>query len=371
MPLTRGVKLYDVAWYARFGMTAEDLAAHLRAWGVTDVLAKTGYLSGPGSDFVPSGCDYTHADDQRLREALAREGIGYWITVCMFYDLDAVAQTPALRPVGADGVPMPQQDWYLGIVPSQEAFVARQIARITQAVAQLQPEGVFLSFMRWPGFWERWMPQDTLHEHSDYSFDAHTLARFTRETGIAVPGDPQAAATWLNAHAREAWTDWKCGLITRVVGQVRAACLTLQPGIQVMLNTLPFGRNDFGGARERVFGQRIEELVEVVDVFEVMTYHQILKRSLDWIGVVAREVKARSKRRTLCTLQASPLYGEGIYAAAGRAKTLDAAEFSRALAAAAESADGFTVFTLTDLLEATLVRQDTRWVDALQQTSQA
>ena len=88
-----------------------------------------------------------------------------------------------IRPIGADGQEMEKIDWYVGINPAMERFVIDQTARIGQAVRDLDPDGVFLSFTRWPGFWELWMPHHTRQDFPEYSYDRHTLDRFVRESG--------------------------------------------------------------------------------------------------------------------------------------------------------------------------------------------
>lgn len=79
-----------------------------------------------------------------------------------------------------------------------------------------------------------------------------------------------------------------------------------------MLNILPFSAGDIDSAREKVFGQNIESLASVVDMFEVMTYHQILRRPICWIPPAGEEVKRRSGLKTLCTIQSKPIYLDGI-----------------------------------------------------------
>ena len=52
-----------------------------------------------------------------------------------------------------------------------------------------------------------------------------TLARFEREAGIDLPTHQAAeAARWIEDAARDAWTDWKCGVVEDVIRQVRSAC---------------------------------------------------------------------------------------------------------------------------------------------------
>jgi hypothetical protein len=174
------------------------------------------------------------------------------------------------------------------------------------------------------------------------------------------------AASWIEAHARDAWTRWKCGLVVDVIRQVRDACHAIKPHVQIMLNTLPFGEADFDGAREKVFGQCIEALAGVVDVFEVMTYHQILKRPTAWIPQAGLEVKQRSGRKTVCTLQARPLYLDGIHARRNRSPALDAQEFAAAVDAVENSElDGIVVFVWSDLLEEVLEQNNTQRVEAI------
>ncbi len=138
-----------------------------------------------------------------------------------------------------------------------------------------------------------------------------------------------------------------------------------------MLNTLPFRRQDFDNAREKVFGQHIESLVSVVDVFEVMTYHQILRQPTSWIPKVGMEVKKRSGRKTFCTIQTTPLYLEDIYASGKRSTTLGVDEFRDAVDAVKESdLDGVVVFTWSDLLQEVNSQGDRSKVEILRKAVQ-
>lgn len=367
-----GVKVYDTDWFLKYGLGYREAARCLRDWGVSFVLAQNRYLPMPDSavkSVAPPELaeQYAAYDDARFRQALAEEGIEYWAAVCMFFDPQALDADPSLRPVGSDGRPMERIDWYVGIPPSMDAFVSSKTAAIERAVKALEPDGVFLSFMRWPGFWELWLPHRARRDFPEYSFDPHTLARFARETGVDVPArDPAEAAAWIETHVREAWTAWKCQVVVDVIRQVKETCRKTKADIQIMLNTVPFGAGDFDGAQDKVFGQRIEALADVVDAFEVMTYHQILKRPTNWLPQIGEEVKRRSGRKTVCTLQARPLYLDGLYAQDHRSPTLDAEEFAEAVNAVENSAvDGSVVFVWSDLLEQALRQNDARRVDAL------
>jgi hypothetical protein len=97
-----------------------------------------------------------------------------------------------------------------------------------------------------------------------------------------------------------------------------------------------------------------------------MTYHQILKRSPAWIATSGDEVKARTGRTTVCTLQAEPLYLAGIHARENRSSTLDLVEFEAAVASAVgSSADGVVFFVWSDFLRQVKVEGDLSRVEVI------
>jgi hypothetical protein len=367
-----GVKNYDNDWFLKYGFSYEDAARLLRDWGVSFVISLNRFLPMPDSAVLSEvaqerATDFAAYDDRKFRDALFNEGIDYWATVCMFFEPQALEADPKLRPMGSDGHPMEKIDWYSGIAPSMKEYVEQKTARIVDATRALSPDGVFMSFTRWPGFWELWTPQYSRQDFPEYSYDIYTLERFSHETGVHVPTrDPLEAAGWIEANARDIWTDWKCGVVVDVIRQVKDACRQVKPDIEIMLNTVPFGQNDFDNAGEKTFGQRWEELAEVVDVFEVMTYHQILKRPIEWIGQIGGEAKRRTGRKTICTIQSRPLYLEGIHAKEERNPKIEADEFKQAVRGVlAANLDGLVVFVWSDLLEMVQKYDDNDRVSAL------
>ena len=366
-----GMKIYDCDWYLKYDLSYDEAAQCLREWGVSFVLAQNRLLPMPDSAVdseVASELEerYTAYDDRKFRDALAMAGIEYWLAVCLFFDPWALEADPSLVPVGSDGRLMPKIDWYIGIPPSRDDFVAQKKAAIADAVSVLEPEGVFLSFTRWPGFWELWMPHCSRQDFPEYSYDQHTLDRFVLDTGVRLPSrDPSDAAAWIETHFRDVWTNWKCHVVKDVICQIREATRAEKSDVRIMLNTIPFGL-EFDSAQEKVFGQSVETLVEVVDVFEVMTYHQILKRPTSWIPQIGGEIKNRTGRKTMCTLQCRPLYLDGIHMKEDRSPKISAEEFADAVdAIEASNLDGVVVFVWSDLLEMVLVENDKSRVDAI------
>jgi hypothetical protein len=367
-----GMKIYDNDWYLRFGLSYDDAAKLLRDWGVTFVIAQCRLMPMPDSavksEVPPDLAErYASYDDRKFRDALGDAGILYVPSCIMFFDPAALVADPSLAATDSGGKLMERIDWYVGIPPTRRTYVAAKLRAIETAVRVLEPDALHLGFMRWPGFWEMWMPQDHREDFPEYSYDRETLERFQAETGISLPSwDPKTAASFISEQANQVWIDWKCRVVVDVIREVKETAQRFRPDIRVVLNTVPFGRSDFDNAVEKAFGQRFESLAGVVDVFEVMAYHQILKRLPEWIPSIGEEVKMRTSRTTVCTLQAVPLYLEGMHAKEKRSQTLDANEFAHATELVTKSnVDGIVFFTWTDFLRQILDQADRSRVDII------
>jgi hypothetical protein len=368
-----GMKVYDNDWYLKHNLSYEDAADLLSDWGVDFILTQSRALPMPDTAVkseVPEelAARYASYDDRAFRDALAARGIGYWATVLMFFDPEALADDPSLASVDSCGRTVEAIDWYVGIPPTKKRHVAAKIAAISEAVQILEPDGVHLGFMRWPGFWELRVPGHDLSAFPEQSYDRESLEQFMYDAGVEVPDhtSPAKAAAWIKTNARKAWTDWKCAVVVDVISQVKEAGRRFHPELKIMLNTVPFKYSEFGGVQETHYGQRFEELASVVDVFEVMAYHQILKRPAAWIGEIGKEVKMRTKRTTVCTLQSKPLYLDGIHGKENRSETLDGVEFGHGVKAAKEAGiDGVVFFTWSDFLDQVLIKKDESRLDII------
>jgi hypothetical protein len=97
-----------------------------------------------------------------------------------------------------------------------------------------------------------------------------------------------------------------------------------------------------------------------------MAYHQILMRPPEWIAKIGESIKTRSGRTTVCTLQAVPLYLDGMHAVETRQRTLDRDEIARAVDGVKNSSvDGVVFFIWRDFLEQALGNHDFSRVDII------
>jgi hypothetical protein len=357
MNLLCGVKIYDNDWFLRFGLSEEEAADLLADWGVTYAIAQSRLLPMQDSAVASAVTSVDRAryellDDVAFRQALRARNIDYFACLNIGFDPVFAASHPDLLPIDQFGHRAETQDWYVGLPPDREENTYHKRKLLERGVRALEPDGVHLGFVRWPGFWETWLPGDDRAAKLEYCFSEQTLARFRQVTGVRLPElAPEETASYIRANLRAEWTTWKCGVTVEQVRGLRGALDPLRSGLQISINTLPFFATDFDGAVAEVFGQDVARLAEVVDVFEVMAYHQILRQPAEWPGAVASDIRTRSGKAAICTLQVKALYLEGTHAGKGRLSKIDMQEFSAAVDSVETSdVEGICVFTFTDLL---------------------
>lgn len=341
-------KMYGYDWWSGdYQAVADSLAGA----GTNLVLAQNPIDPLPTSDVqqVRPGGGY---DDLRLRRTLRERGIRCFESTAMFFQPEDYRQRPDLRPVGPDGTEMAPADWYVGLCPSDEAYLEERVQLLQRVVTELEADGLFLSFIRFPGFWETWTPGSERQALTEYCFCSRCRRQFTRDTGYGLPDDVRSAAALLQGELRSPWTDWKCALITAIVSQVKEAVTEVAPGIELMINKVPFVGSELDSAGEELLGQRVELLEDCAEHFEVMVYHQILMRSpAAWIPQVVSELRARTARAIVPCLQVRPTYTEGIFAGAGRREQIGPSEFQEAVTAvAASGAGGIMTYHWSDIL---------------------
>ncbi|MBV9275581.1 MAG: hypothetical protein JO333_16930 [Verrucomicrobia bacterium] len=355
--LTVGMKIYDNGWFLRHRLQPEEAADLLQSMGVTFVIAQSRFLPMQNSAVESAVRNedagrYAALDDIAFRRALAVREISYFACLNIGFDPVFAAAHPELLPTDQFGRQETMEDWYIGLPPDRAANLEHKISMLAEAVRGLSPDGVHLGFMRWPGFWETWLPDTNRETKPDYCYAPETIHRFSKATRAHVPAaDAPTAAQYIAGHYKTEWRDWKCAVTIAAINEIRAAVLAIKPDLRIAINTLPFLRTDFEDAVTEVFGQDVARLREVVDIFEVMAYHQILRRDAAWPAAVGSDIKSRSRRSVVCTLQAKPLYLDGMHAGGGRAQSLSPQEFVTAVDALERSTvDGLCVFSFSDLL---------------------
>src|SRR5215211_172237 len=357
------MKVYDLQWFTTFGMGYDEAAAALREDGVDLVLTQNRIdpLPGSGVDqsvYLADNADRLATyDDRAWVEALQRAGIEVDQTTATFFDPTALDVFPDARPLNARGEPDTGFDWYVGVCPTHEGYLAWKIDRLRRVVEELAPDGLFLQFTRFPGFWENWTPGYRFTDADRFCFCDRCRTRFVADEGIDLPRGEVAiqAHAILTEHA-EAWIRWRCARLLEAIGRIVNAVEADRRSLRITLNTLPFPSSDFGGAdvRRTVAAQDLALLAGRVDWFELMTYLQILDRPIEWIDTAVADARRQlpPDRGVVCTLQVAPLYTEGVHAGRGRTASISAGDLAAAVRRALESGvDGLVFYHWTDFLE--------------------
>lgn len=354
------MKVYDYQWATTFGLDAKSAAAELARDGIDTVLIRNQIdpLPSSGVDqeaYLAAGGGASASTDREWSAALREAGMRVYQTTALFFDPALVTRFPDARPVDANGQPSQGFDWYLGVCPTHEAYLALKIERLRRVVAELAPDGLFLSFTRYPGFWENWVPGYRFSNADRFCFCDRCRARFAADSAIELPSGAisEQAQAILRDHA-PAWNAWRAARIVEAIMRIRAAVEADSKGLPVMLNTLPFPASDFEGldVRRQIVAQDLTLLRGVIDRFELMTYLQILNRPDDWLLPVLEDARrVVPDRPLLCTLQVDPLYTEGVHAGRGRADQILAEALDHtARTALAAGADGLVFYHWTDFL---------------------
>jgi len=364
-----GLKVYSLDWYWKYGLDYRAAAAELKALGVSYIITMSRFLPMSNSAVdseIPS--EKAHLlntfDDLKFKDALKDQGIEYFGACNMFFDPVLIRKHGNI-PVDSHGDPARQIDWYFGGCPTDEAYVEEQISKIEHAMRKMNMDGVFLGFMRFPGFWELWLPGTKRKEWPEYCFCHRCIEKFQKHSGIRVPA-VKAKGEWIKANCYDAFVDFKTTTITNIVGEVRARIRAINPGAKIVLNTVPFDTAHYDNAGIEVFAQDPRRLSEVVDIFEVMGYHQILGRPMEWIAKTGLYFKKLTGQKVVCTVQVQPLYITGMHAGKGRSETITPEEFGDTLQSIKEAGlDGAAVFTWSDFLEQQFEKHDFSYLDQI------
>ncbi len=353
------MKIYDLQWFTTFGMSYDEAAEALAADGIDTALTQNRIDPLPSSGVDQAS--YLRAfrdrlgeyDDAAWLDALRRRGLKVLETTALLFDPVALQRFPSARPVNALGEPDYGTDWYTGVCPTDDAYLDWKIGLLGHVARELRPDGLFLQFTRYPGFWENWTwhPDYVFTGADRYCFCDRCRALFAQSEHIELPAGPIAASAAILAHHREAWNRWRSARIVEIIARIRREAA----GQRIMLNTLPFPPSDFGGddVRTEFAAQDLAMLSPMVDRFELMTYLQILNRPISWIRTVVDAARAElpSQNEIVCTLQVNPLYLDGLHASRRRRPTVTADEIASAARTTLDAGvDGLVFYHWTDLL---------------------
>lgn len=121
-------------------------------------------------------------------------------------------------------------DWYSFIspgVPEVQDYLASVFAELA---ARYPIDGLHYDYVRYPHEIEEVHPEYRARADSlgNWSYDAVSLARFSRETGVAAPDADPAA-----------WRDWRVAQVSETVRKIHAAVSAARPGVIFTASVMP------------------------------------------------------------------------------------------------------------------------------------
>src|SRR4051812_4707208 len=219
------MKIYDYQWSATYGMEPAQAASELVRDGVDTALIRNQIdpLPGSGVDqaaYLTAGQPATVETDRAWSDALRAAGLRVYQTTALFFDPDLLRSFPDARPIDANGNVDRGFDWYLGVCPTHQGYLAAKIERLRRVMTELEPDGLFLSFTRYPGFWENWIPSYTFANSDQFCFCSRCRARFANDLDLDLPAGAAAAqATVILRQHRPAWTAWRSACVVDAIAQ--------------------------------------------------------------------------------------------------------------------------------------------------------
>jgi len=318
-----GVKIYE---------TERELPELFREWqslGVNTVFASEELTSSGG-----------------FRALAKKNDIDIFIIFPVFFAPEELAENPGLWAVTADGE-RAKEDWVEFACPSRADFRNRRVKEARAIVKRLRPDGLSIDFIRHFVFWEMVGPDRDPATLPDTCYCVHCIQAFATFLGVpplTIPPQPQRAAAWIEANATDQWVRFKRETITSMAAEIAAEVREIDPEILINFHIVPWRRDDYDGAIDRVAGQDPSALSEIADYLSPMAYSFMLERPPEWVASVVEDLDRVADCPVLPSIQVAPAYREG--------EVFSGAEFEAALLAALEPPSAGVVFWSWDHIEA-------------------
>jgi len=275
-------------------------------FGVPTALWKGGHrLRDLGVNVVVSG---HRSLSPEVIERCRAEGADVYAEIGLFQGVEAAQARPELHPVGADGLPLEPDGWYLGLNPAVASYAEERLAAACEAVEARDVDGLWLDFVRWPVHWE--VPKPRIEESS---FDEPTVRRFAEWLGMGdshIPSSAVERAGTVLANWPAEWARFKCEVITEWCAECRKRLRAISDTIRLGAFMVPWFQEDHDDAVRRIAGQDARAMSEHIDVFSPMVYHRMCGRSVAWVGETTRRMARATGRPVWPIVQASDVPAE-------------------------------------------------------------
>jgi hypothetical protein len=203
----------------------------------------------------------------------------YWLTRRENGRETVREENAAAWPINETGQRSPRQTWFLGICPTNQAFLDSRLQALEKFVTTHDLDGVFLDYLHWHAQFED--PNPRLPETC---FNESCVRAFAKETGTEVRGDgPSAWAQDILVHHEALWRDWRCTVIVNFARSCRAVLERHAPRVLLGNYQCAWRDDEYGGARRGILGLDLTRMAQVFDVMSPMVYHGRSGHTVEWV----------------------------------------------------------------------------------------
>lgn len=182
-------------------------------------------------------------------------------------------------PIDETGQRSPRQTWFLGVCPTNEAFVTSKLEALRQLVTTQRLDGVWLDYMHWHAQFED--PKPRLPETC---FNESCVARFQEQAQVTVRGSkPEEWARDILKNHESGWRTWRCSVLADFARRCREVIWQYASHLLLGNYQCAWRDDEYGGARRRILGLDLTVLSQVFDVMSPMLYHARSGHSSRWV----------------------------------------------------------------------------------------
>lgn len=248
--------------------------------------------------------------DQKYRRAVRQHQIQTFVILPVFFDEEALLADSSLYAVLEDGS-RAADSWVKFACPSDSVFRSRKVSQIATLIKNYQPEGISIDFIRHFVYWEMVPPNALADSLPNACFDARCIAGFERYFNIKMPDSlvqVRDQSSWILGHFSDAWTQWKCHLITSMVREIVGRARQIKPDLKINLHIVPWRKDDFDGAIMRIAGQQLDSLSQYADLISPMTYAHMVHRDASWVHSVVGDMQSSAHGMVVPSIQVKEEY---------------------------------------------------------------
>jgi len=272
-------------------------------------------------------CSQELISDSEFMNEAREHNISTFVIFPVFFNAEVLAKSPDLSAINRNGEAA-AEEWVEFVCPSRKDYRHQMVENARQLVRENQPDGISIDFIRHFVYWEKVYPERNPASLPVSCFDSVCLNHFQAETDISIPSELSSItdrADWILNNHGDAWTTWRCQLITSMAKDIAVAAREEKPDILVNIHLVPWAKEDFNGAIQKVAGQDIKALSKFSDFLSPMTYAHMVKQPPSWVHHIVEDIFMQTGGTVLPSIQVGRAYLETEFDLEEFRETLEAA----------------------------------------------